>query len=438
MNNFQTIMIAVFLAFFIFAVLIFSGILKIGGVSNSTNTPQGNVVIWGTLNSPDINKIIDNLNQSNKNLFVSYIVKPEATYEQSLIEAFANGTGPDLFIMKSDMIGRFEKFVYKIPYASYPERSFRDSFIDGASVYLAPDGITGLPLVVDPIVMYYNKNIFSNAGIAQVPQYWNELFNLSSQLTQKKDDGTILQSMIALGRYDNVAHAKDILATLFMQSGNSIIKSTTDGTTTKYVPVLDDNPALLTVPPVETVLNFFVEFATPSDSAYSWNRSLPNSLDMFTGGKMAMYIGRASELFKIQSINPNLSFDITQVLQTKGASTKRTYGDIYAISANKKSTNLTASVGVSQLLTTGDNADSFSKAVSLPPVLRTLIAIKPTDLYLSTFFDSAVISQSWIDPNSAQSDDIFNELIQNILSNNLSVGDAINKSQGEFEQILNK
>ena len=436
MNNFQTILIAVFLAFFIFGVLIFSGILKLGG--DVVNTPQGNVVVWGTLNNPDVYKILDNLNQTNPNLNITYVVKPETTYEQSLIEAFASGTGPDLFIMKSDMINRFEKFVYKTPFANYSERLFRDTFIDGADIYLANDGIIGMPLVVDPMVMYYNKNLFKNEGLSQVPQYWSDLFNLNSKLTKKKDDGTILQSMIALGRFDNITHSKDILATLFIQSGNTIVKRDNSGTTNPYVSTLNDNPSSLVVSPVAAVLNFFVEFSNPSDSAYSWNRSLPNSIDSFTGGKLAMYIGRASELFKIESMNPNLSFDITQVLQTKGVSTKSTYGDIYAVSVNKKSANLTASVGVSNLLTNSDNASSFAKALSLPPVLRSLLAVSPTDLYLSTFFNSAVISKSWIDPNSNSSDIIFNQLIQNILTNNSSVESAINKAKDQFDQILNK
>ena len=159
---------------------------------------------------------------------------------------------------------------------------------------------------------------------------------------------------------------------------------------------------------------------------------------MFTGGKLAIYLGRASELFKIESINPNLSFDTAPILQTKGVDTKRTYGDIYAVAINKKSSNLTAAVGVSGLLTTSDNASNLAKAVSLPPVLRSLLAEKPTDPYLSTFFSSAIISKSWADPNSVSSDVLFNELIQNILSNRLSVSDAINKAQSEFEQIVNK
>jgi ABC-type glycerol-3-phosphate transport system substrate-binding protein len=123
------------------------------------------------------------------------------------------------------MVQRFGDFIYKIPYTSYAEKTFRDAFIDGANVYLANDGVLGFPIMVDPMMLYYNKDIFSNEGLVSTPQYWDQLFGLSSKLTKKKDDGTILQSMIALGRYDNISHSKDILATLLLQSGNSIIES---------------------------------------------------------------------------------------------------------------------------------------------------------------------------------------------------------------------
>lgn len=436
MNNFKTILIIVFLVFFVLGVAIFSGIIKIGG--DTTTTPQGNIVLWGTFNNPEIYKIIGNLNQTNKNLNINYVVKPANTYEQSLIEAFASGTGPDLFIMNSSMIKKFEKFVYKTPFENYSERLYRDTFIDGADIYLAPDGIIAMPFVVDPIVMYYNKNIFKNQGLSVLPQYWSDLFTLSPRLTNKKDDGTILQSMIALGRFDNVINSKDILATLFIQSGNPIVRRDNSTSYTKYISALQENPNHLVVSPVAAVLNFFIEFSNPSDSVYSWNRSLPNSTDMFTSDRLALYIGRASELFKIETVNPNLSFDITQVLQTKGTSNISTYGDIYAIAASKKSSNLSAANGVANLLTDVNNADSLSKALSIPPVLRSLLAVSPKDIYLSTFYKSAIISQSWIDPNKNGSDIIFNELIQNILTNKFSVDAAINKAQGQFGQILNQ
>ncbi len=433
MNNFQTILVAIFIAFFVFAVLIFSGLLKIGGSSSSSSTPTGKIVIWGTFDStPEFEKVFEDMNSANKDLVVSYTKKNKLTYAQDLVESFAAGNGPDLFIVTPDMIDHFKDFVYKIPYASYPQKTFQDAFIDGASVYLNDDGAIGFPLVVDPIVLYYNKDLLSNEGISQPPQYWSDLFSLNNQLTKRNSDGSISQSMIALGRYDNVNHAKDILATLLLQSNNPIV----DYTGGKYVSVLNNNQTSSPTSPFVQILNFFTEFSNPADNAYSWNRSLPNSLDMFTGGKLVFYIGRASELFKIESINPNLSFDVAQIMQTKGTNLKRTDADIYAIAVNKKSANISAAFSVAGLLAGGDNIKNLSTALSLPPASRQILATNPTDPYLFTFFKSAIVSRSFADPDPNASDTIFSELIQNIISNKLSVEDAITKAQGEMQSII--
>lgn len=115
MTNFQTILIAVFLAFFVFAVLIFSGLIKIGGLSGNSAVPQGKIVIWGTFPEGELAKVFEDATAVSKDLLINYVRKPEATYEQTLLEAFASGTGPDLFILSADMIARNEGFIYKLP-----------------------------------------------------------------------------------------------------------------------------------------------------------------------------------------------------------------------------------------------------------------------------------------------------------------------------------
>ncbi len=431
MSNFQTILVAVFLAFFVFAVLIFSGIINIGGISGDKAVPQGKIVVWGTFSEPDVPRVFEDLSAENRELNISYIRKPESTYAQSLLQAFAAGTGPDIFFITPDMVIENEAFVFKLPYENYPEKTFRDAFVDGSDVFLASDGVIGFPMVVDPLVLYYNRDILSNEGIATPPVYWNDLFPLVSRLTKKRVDGAITQSLIPLGLFDNVNHAKDIIATLFLQSGNPIMKRVESGYTT--VLSEDSQASKLTG---DAILDFFTSFSDPSKESYTWNRALPTAFDMFTAGKSAFYLGRASELFRIQSANPNLSFDVTQMLQTKDAPAKRTFGQIYAIAVNKKSMNATTAFTVAGLLSSGDMAKNFAAAVSLPPASRTLVANRPKDPYLFTFFDSAVITRSWLDPNTKATDAVFGELVQNVVSNKLSSTDAISKTNSQLELLI--
>lgn len=432
MNNFQTILVAIFLAFFVFGVLIFSGVLKVGGGGNSSGI-SGKLVIWGTLPNDEVSELFENIGGPDSTFTVDYIEKNNDTYEQNLIEAFAQDKGPDLFILSPDMIMKNHNFIYTIPYTSHSEKSFTSTFIDGADMLLTKEGILGYPLLSDPLVLYYNKDMLSNAGILFPPKTWDELFDLTPKLTKKDVDGTIKQSTIALGQYDNVDHAKEILSMMLLQSNNPIL-TRDDVNNTYRLTIRDSSPD--GAYPFEQIVNFFLEFSNPSNVSYTWNRSLPNSMDMFTSNRMAFYVGYASELFKIQDVNPNLSFEPTVVPQTKGTDLKRTYSKMHTIVISKKSKNIASAFALTGLMLEPDFLRELSVRTSLPTNSRTLLAEKQEGSYLPTFFDSTVISRSWLDPNKDSTDIIFKELIENSLSNRVSVTEAISKASNQLDIIV--
>ncbi len=429
MNNFQTILVAVFISFFVFGVLVFSGVINIG--SGNKNIVRGKVIIWGTLPYSLVGETIRGVNGTSTDLVVDYQEKQPDTYQSELTEAFAQDKGPDLFILPPDMILKNNNFIYKIPYASYSEKNFTNTYIDGANILLSKDGVLGYPLLVDPLVLYFNKNMLSNESLLYPPSSWDELFSFGDKLTKKKSDGSIQESMIALGQYDNVNHARDIISMLLFQSGNSIIERTNTG----YRLAIKD--AVLSGDlPFEQIIKFFLEFSNPSNTVYSWNRSMPNSFDVFTSGKLAFYIGYASELFKIQSVNPNLSFDVTTIPQTKGSNIKRTYGNMYTLVISKKSKNLTSSFGTANLIIAPDILKELAIEMSIPTANRSLLNIKPQDPYLQTFYNSAIISNTWLDPDQNQTNNIIKELIENSISNKLPIQQAIDKAYNQLDLIV--
>jgi hypothetical protein len=159
---------------------------------------------------------------------------------------------------------------------------------------------------------------------------------------------------------------------------------------------------------------------------------------MFTSGKLAFCIGRASELFKIQSLNPNLSFNVVELPQMKDTNFKRTYAEIYALVVNKKSANLPSALGVAGRMAQAEPSKTISLKSSLPPVLRNLLAEKPREsAHLETFFNSSIISRSWLDPDENKTDLIFRDLIENISSNTLSTKESINKLDNQMDLLIN-
>lgn len=431
-SNFQTIILAICLASFVFAVLVFAGLLPIGKTGPKAKL-AGNITIWGTVQSIDFAKIIEDINTNNPDLILKYYQKDPATYSEEILQSIATGTGPDLFMLPDDLILKEEKFITPIPYTSYPEKSFRDTFIDGAEVYLGANGIIGLPITVDPLVLYYNKDILSNNGISSPPTSWDDLLNLNSTFTKSASDGTISNSMIALGTYDNINHAKEILAMFLIQSGNPIVSKDGD----KLVSVFGEQLGQ-TKSPAESVLEFYSNFSNPTSALYSWNRGLVKSKDLFTGGKLAFYIGKGSELFNIQSVNPNLSFDVSTIMQTNGTNTRRTFASMNAVAISKSTKNPALAMSTAILFTEPEVSKNIAVLLSLPPARRDLLAEIPRDPYLTIFYNSAIFGRTWLDPDNKATDAIFRDMIQNILSNKFDISDSINRAQAQIALLLRK
>src|SRR5581483_9089635 len=214
MSTFQMIVIAICVVLTLLGVGIFAAF---GGLLGSSQT--GPVVIWGTMDSEQVNKIIDALRAGDKSFQdVSYNQRDPATYGSDLINAIAAGKGPDLFMLTQEDLGTFSDKVSVIPYRSVSQSTFVNSYIDEASVFLTGSGAWALPLSIDPLVMYYNRDLLSTAGVAQPPVYWNDLLTIAPKITSLDASQNVRRSAVALGTWDNIAHAKAVLSTLIMQA----------------------------------------------------------------------------------------------------------------------------------------------------------------------------------------------------------------------------
>lgn len=432
-NNFQTILLGIFLAFFVFAVFIFSGILPIGEKNNNTSSNiVGDIVVWGTFPEQALRDLFDTIAFENRDLNIRYQQKDPNTYQRELLSAFANDEGPDLFFVSNHTLVQNQNFIYQIPYTSYPKKIFQDTFVNGADIYIGEDGIDALPIILDPLVLYYNKSLLSNAGIAIPPVYWDQLFEINNKLTKKREDGSILQSMIALGTYENIRNAKDIISMLFIQSGNKIISKDGDDLFVDF----DSDGSGLSTSINDELVNFYTGFSNPLESSYSWNRGLIDSQSFFTGNSLAFYIGHASELFEIEEINPNLSFDVTEIMQIRNNENKITSGDIYALAVNKNSKNLAGAFATVYSLSSSKYVDLFAKSLSLPPAIKANLAENPTDPYIYTFYKTAISLKTWLDPNRESTDDIFNRFINNVISGRTSATDSLTRLQSELNLLV--
>ncbi len=426
-NTFQLIVLGVFLALAVAGIFLFATFGGFGGPSFDR------VIIWGTMDEKIVNSFIGTLRNENEELSeVEYVEKDSDTYRDELIEALASGSGPDLFMLTDDLILLEENKIVPIPYSQISEREFRDSFIEAGELFLTNDGILALPFSIDPIILYWNRDLFSRAGVAQPPQFWDELFTLSEVLTIKDPAGNITQSVASLGEFQNVNHAKQILITLIMQAGTPIVSRFQDGVVES---VLSNRFGFSTIPG-EAALRFYTEFSNPVKAIYSWNRSLPSSKQAFLAGDLALYIAPASEITELRSLNPNLNFDVAAIPQSRGNPEKITYGSITALAISKQSENIQGSYLTAELLTSSKGSLDFSEKTGLPPVRRDLLSDLPQDAYLNIVYKSALISKGFLDPNPKETNNIFKNMVESVTSGRENLSTALSIADKQLNNLL--
>lgn len=429
-SNFQIIVLVIFGFFVLVGLVLFAT----NSVSNSS-TSLAPVVMWGTFPSGSISGLINTLQEKDKgSLNISYVQKDPFTFETELTEALADGNGPDIVILSQDMIMRLKNKLLTIPYTSISQRTFKDDYIDGASVFLDTDGAAAVPFVADPLIMYWNRAQFTNTSIVNPPQYWDDFSADVLKLTKKDSNFNITQSGVAFGQYSNISHAKDILSNLLVQADSSLIGKNSQG---EYVSALggglkeNGNSSV-------SALTFYTGFADPTSPSYSWNGSLSRDINGFIGGTLSIYFGLASELQGISLKNPNLNFDVSLVPQVRNTSQQSVFGKIYGLAILKSTKNVTSAYPQVLKLTGTEAVGIFSKSTGLPPARRDLLSVKPEDSYSQVFYDSALRMKVFLDPNPALTENIFKNMIESVVVGKSKVNEAINAADEQISALIKK
>jgi len=426
-GNFQIIIIVVFIIAAVFGVLVFSGTIKIG--KDRTNLASGgSVVLWGTVKKELVSDIIEKFNETNSGFSVNYVQKQEDEFNDELLEALATGTGPDIFILPNDLVYHYRNKVYGVPYENLPITAYKTNFAGAGDVFVNSKGIVALPISIDPIVMYYNRSLLDSAGIVYPPKTWDEFRTMVPLLTKKDDNNKISQSTVALGQFTNITNAKDIIASMILQTGNTIVEEKEDG----FVSTLED-PSKYSL---ENTLEFYTDFADPLNDLYSWNKSLSDSRDLFSAENLAFYFGYASELQYLINRNPNQNFLMAPIPQIKGSNMKATYAKVGGIAVSASTKDFQRSYTVASMLAMGDFAKEYANALGLAPARRDLLSAKNEDLFSPIVYNSALFARSWLDPSPTDSYEIFKRMIENIISNSLTTSESITDAHGKMDLLL--
>lgn len=428
-SNFKLILGVVFGFFILFGVVAFSTYK-----SNNSDTSGIEVSVWGTINPTTFDDFIKKIEQDNKKtLKVKYTQKDLKTLDNELVEAIASGKAPDTVILPQEFIKRYADKVYLISAETLPERTFRDTYIQESELYIKPDGVFAIPFFVDPLVMYWNKDIFSSATVVIPPSKWSEFPLLADKISESDDNANIIKSLVPLGEYRNVNNAKALLSSIIMQAGSPIVSINDKGMLGSFLNVKQETDL---IKPAVSALRFYTDYSNPKKSVYSWNRSLPSSKQFFLSGDLAIYFGFASEYKDIVVKNPNLNFDVAMIPQTANSKAKITFGELYGFAILKNSKNILASYNLVSYLTGAESVPLLLQFLSVAPARKDLIFLGSTDPAESVFYSSAIISKGWIDPDMDKTNQIFQNMVEDITTGKLNVENSVEKASGDLDNLL--
>ncbi len=394
------------------------------------------ITIWGTLPQQQMTEFISELAKEVPFVEnVRYVAFAQDQYYSRLLETFASGASnaPDLFLIDQAHFFEFENKVYDIS-ESLPPNQFTNDFVEAAEVFLVGGAVRAVPFSIDPLVLYWNRDLFANAGIAEPPTTWTELITLVPKITAYETGTTLRQSAVALGTYDNIQNARAVLSALLLQSDVRIVDTRSQKAAISDLTRATDGYEKRG----EAVLRYYSDFSNPTKAVYTWNLSRSSDRASFLDGTLGLYMGFASENELLKKSNPNLNFDVAPLLQRASAKRKVTYAHVYGFVVPKLVPHSQAqnAVQVARVLSSTQAIAAFTKSIGLPPVRRDLVAAPQVTTFGSVSYTSALIARSWLEPSSVVTDQAFGTMVHDVTTGASTPQSAIAVAEGEINAAL--
>lgn len=310
-----------FVGFLVIVIVIFFGIRFVSGIFQRSGG-SAELTYWGLWEEESVmNTLIEEYKRDHPNITITYQKQNIKQYRETLTNRLSQESGgPDIFRFHNTWVPMLRAFLTPVPSNIYTNEEFESTFYPVVlSDLKVGNSYLGIPLEMDTLALFINEDDFKAAGLSP-PKTWDELRSAARQLTVVNSEGKIQKGGVALGTFDNVDHASDIIAFMLLQNGVDMKKV--------HQSISRDGKNL-----GGDTLDYYTFFAKGEQKV--WDDTLDPSTLAFAKEKVAMYFGYSWRVFEIKAMNPSLKFTIVPAPQLPGRSI--TFASYWVEGVSKKS-----------------------------------------------------------------------------------------------------
>jgi multiple sugar transport system substrate-binding protein len=266
--------------------------------------------------------------------------------------------------------------------------AIKDNYIQTIPRKVIMDGKAyGLPLAMDTLAVYYNKDLLDAEGIPQPPSSWNELQEAVKATTKYDSSGNITQSGIAMGASNNIGNYFDILSVLMMQNGTTLAQGQQVTFSRGVGQQKQNHPSL-------QALRFFTDFARENKKVYSWNTDKPSALQSFVRGNSTFYIGYAHEREEIMQRAGQANIEVMALPQLNPSSPAN-IANYWVQSVTKKSDNKQQAWSFIEYISRPKQVQRYLESTQQPTPIRSQIKPQRQLESMKPFLENILVVRDW-------------------------------------------
>ena len=142
-----------------------------------------------------IDKLIANFEKANPDITVKHTSFPYADYRKKVSIAISSGDGPDLVQLYYGWLNDYRDggLIHPLPKDTIPHDEIESNFFKMGSSMKVDGDYWGLPTAVRSLALFYNNDLFSEAGLSGPPETLDQMVEYAKKLTKTDSAGNYIQ-----------------------------------------------------------------------------------------------------------------------------------------------------------------------------------------------------------------------------------------------------